>query len=137
MVVEFIDRQDKTNSLNGVKISTGAELSKIIDDLRNRPPFFCELFGMNDCKLLIGLGQNVCCIQYSPSDGSPPYLMATSNSETYDHDYFEFLIGGTQTPVPSRYCIPFDVMKRIAVRFVEMGLRDPNVCWEPVMPQRS
>ena len=39
--------------------------------------FFVELHGGNARDLLIGLGGDVDCVQYSGHDGDPPYLMAT------------------------------------------------------------
>jgi hypothetical protein len=137
MTVEFFDRQDKSSPFNGTKIATGAELSKVIDDLRSRSPFFCELLGANGYKLLLGVGKDGGCIQYSASDGSPPYLMVTTASETAEDDYFEFLIGNVPTPVPRRYCVSFDLMKKIAISFVQTGLRDSSVCWEEIGPPPS
>jgi hypothetical protein len=137
MLVEFFDRQDRANSLNGVKILTGAELSDIVDHLSHRPPFFCELIGANGCKLLIGIAKAVGCVQYSTSDGSPPYLMALSDRALDNHTFVEFLIGNTPTPVPARYCVPFDTVKRVAAWFVETGLRDSRICWEPVAPRNA
>jgi hypothetical protein len=134
VVVEFFDRQQTGNPLNGSKIATSAALSKTLDQWRDRRPFFCELLGENEYKLLIGIGNEVGCVQYSACDGSPPYLMATIERDTENNGYFEFLIGNTPTPVPRRYCIPFDLMKQIASSFIETGLPDSSIHWEEVGP---
>jgi hypothetical protein len=52
MKVEFFDREDRTNPLNGTELVTDVELSSLIEGLRSRPPFFCELMGENGFKLL-------------------------------------------------------------------------------------
>ncbi len=130
MVAKFFDRHQTFNSLNGVKIMTGAELSRVIEELRERRPFFCELVGENGYKLLTGVGKDVGCAQYSLSDGSPPYLMATNNSQFDVRDCVEFLIDSTLTPVPRYYCLPIESVKRIAIYFLETGERSPDVRWE-------
>jgi hypothetical protein len=134
MVVEFFDRQEDDNPLNGSKIATSVALSRTIDQLRNRRPFFFELLGENGYKLLIGVGKHVGCVQYSACDGNPPYLVATTGREMENNTYIEFLAGNTPTPIPRHYCVPFDVMKRIAALFMETGLRDTSIQWEEVGP---
>jgi hypothetical protein len=132
MKIEFFDLQDEANPLNGTKLATEGELSSLIEGLRSRPPFFCELIGENEFKLLVGIGHDVGCIQHSSCDGNPPYLMATSNSVFNPNDCVEFLIGNTPTPVPRCYCLPMELVKQITNHFVETGERRANVHWEEV-----
>ncbi len=133
-MVEFMDLQDDSSPMNGAEFSTAAELSCAIDRLKSRPPFFFELANENGYKLLVGIGVDVGCAQYSPSDGSPPYLTATNGTELNIYDCVEFLITNTPTPVPPRYCLRIDVVKRIAGYFVETGDRSAEVCWEEIRP---
>jgi Immunity protein Imm1 len=132
MVVKFFDRQDKHNPLNGSEIATSAALLKAIDEWRNRRPFFCELLGNNGYKLLIGIDSELGCVQYSSSDGDPPYLVATTEQETENDTEIEFFIDDTSTPILRRYCIPFDLMKRVVASFIDTGLRDPTVHWKEI-----
>lgn len=132
MNAEFFDRQEQSNPLNGAKIENGGKLLKILDDLRSREPFFCELVGENSFNLLLGVGRTIGCVQYSPGDGSTPYLMAVATGEQDSDGYVEFLTADTPTPVPRRYCLSFEIVKQIAAYFIETGKRSPEVSWEEI-----
>jgi len=133
MMVEFYDRQELSNPLNGTQITVGTGLRRIVESLRNRRPFFCELLGNNGFKLLVGIGKNVGCVQHSSSDGEPPYLMAVEEGFEFSTvDTVDFLIGSELTPVPRRYCKSMESVKQIALYFLETGLRCPNVAWEQI-----
>ena len=132
MIVEFFDRQEGANPLNGARMSDGAKVLDVLEELRNRDPFFCELIGENGYNLLIGLGGTIGCAQYSSGDGSQPYLVAVENGIRDSATYTEFLTGNTLTPVAGRYCLPFEVMRQIVVYFVETGHYNPAVPWEEI-----
>jgi hypothetical protein len=132
MNVEFFDREDRRNLFNGSIISEKAHLLEVLNQLQGRAPFFCEILGENGYKVLLGVGGPRGCVQYSSTDGSPPYLMAVSEDpERFDAN-IEFLIGGTLTPVPSRYCLPILAVNEIASYFQMTGKRSPAVSWEEV-----
>jgi len=81
----------------------------------------------------VGIGEKVGCVQYSSHDGMPPYLMAVENGFEFSTiDTIDFLIGGELTPVPRRYCKSMELVKEIALYFLETGLRCPNVTWEKI-----
>src|SRR5215467_16118949 len=134
MKVEFFDHQDRANPLNGAEVAAEAELSSLIEGLRSRPRFLCELIGENGFKLLVGVGHDVGCIQHSSCDGCPPYLMAISGSDPVFNpdDYMEFLTGNTPTEIPRYYCLPMELLKQTANYFVETGERSADVRWEEV-----
>jgi hypothetical protein len=132
MKVEFFDRQDRTNPLNGTELVTDVELSNLIEGLRSRPPFFCELMGENGFALLVGIGHDVGCVQHSAWDGDSPYLMATNNSVFNISDCICFLAGGTLTPVPRYYCLSMELVKQIANYFIKTGDRYADVRWEEI-----
>jgi hypothetical protein len=105
MTVLFFDLQEPSNPMNGLRISNKKGLDDILEKLRSREPFFCKLDGENGYKLDVGLGEELGCIQHSPSDGYIPYLMAVApgppdvvapGTEDAD-DYVEFLAGNTPT----------------------------------------
>jgi Immunity protein Imm1 len=81
---------------------------------------------------MVGIGGEVGCIQYGREDGNPPYWMAASPATKTKAGLFEFLNADTPTPVPARYCLPFDALKDIVVHFVNTGLRTPAVDWEEI-----
>jgi hypothetical protein len=132
MIVEFFDRQERSNPLNAVKIDNAEQLLSVLGGLRNRAPFFCELVGQNGFNLLLGMSESRGCAQYSAADGSPPYLMAVSNEAGYNDEFMEFLTANTSTPVPTRYCLPMERIKKIAAEFVESGERSTIVDWEEI-----
>jgi hypothetical protein len=132
MKVEFFDRQDESNPLNGAQIGTDDELSSIIESLRTRPPFLCELIGENGHNLMVGIGDDIGCVQHSSCDGLPPYLMGTKDAPRDTNNCVDFLIGDTPTPIPRRYCLPMELVKRIASDFVDTGERSADVHWEEI-----
>ena len=152
MKVEFMDMQDKSNPLNGTTIGSGQELASILDQLRHREPFGLELDGENGFSLTILLAETFGAVQYAATGSDPPYFLAvapdspplpTSRKASPHFLAFkadeekgvpspEFLVGGTGTPMPTRYCLPYDLVKGIALYFLENGARNPNLVWESV-----
>jgi hypothetical protein len=132
MKVEFFDRQDVQNPHNGVSIDEKSRLSDLLDQMKARVPFFCELLGQNGYKLLVGIGGRKGCVQFSRSDGDTPYFMAASHNPHCPSEGVSFLIGGTLTYVPSRYCISFETVKDIAEHFLLNGERSPRAVWEEI-----
>jgi hypothetical protein len=135
MTVTFFDRQDESNPNNAKQIDNSDQLLKLLTSLRNRAPFFVELLGENGYALLVGIGPVTGRIQYSPGNGTLPYLMAVGDSaiqnpSTKDQDYVEFLTSDAPTPVSKRYCLPFDVVQQGAAYFLETGNRIPTLMWE-------
>ncbi|MFE0759012.1 hypothetical protein ACFW16_33950 [Inquilinus sp. NPDC058860] len=132
MKVRFFDRQNDGNPKNGAMIETKEDLAKLLSGIDLDRSVFCELIGENGYNLLIGLSKDRGCAQHSRADGELPYLMAVSNQKAISDECFEFLLGGTPTPVPSRYCMPIDAVKKIACYFQSVGGICPDFSWEEV-----
>ena len=130
MIAVFYDTREASNPLNGTRIRNKEELRQILDSLPKAEPFFCKLEGENGYELLVGVGQNNGCAQYSRSDGEPPYLVALGTNDSDDAECLEFMIGNELTPVPQRRCLPFALAREIAAYFIETGDRSPDVSWE-------
>lgn len=113
-------------------MNDSADVLKVLEDLRNRDPFFCELICENGYNLLIGLGGKIGCAQYGNGDGRAPYMMAVTNGAPHTTAYTEFLTGNTPTPVAGRYCLPFEEVRQIVVYFLEAGRRNPAVWCEEI-----
>ena len=75
MHVLYANQQDDLDPMNGTVID-GVKLAELLDGRRKKPPFLARLSGENGFELMIGIGGNVGCAQYSRSDGELPYLMA-------------------------------------------------------------
>jgi hypothetical protein len=132
MKTQFFDRQDPNNPANGRMVNNSAELRSILMAARKRHPFFAELIGENGFKLLLGLGGNQGSAQFSSVDGSPPYLMAIASDGDDADEASTFLISDTLTPVPKRYCLPYEAIMDIAEAFVQTGRQKPDIYWEEI-----
>ncbi|MGA2095545.1 MAG: Imm1 family immunity protein [Candidatus Acidiferrum sp.] len=152
MKVEFVDMQQTDNPLNGTLMVRAPELVNLLESLRNREPFGLELVGENDMTLTICLAETYGTVQYAAKTGEPPYLLAVApgvpplprrgvvsmHSLALQTDSErgvkspEFLVGGTATPFPTRYCLPYELVRDIAVYFLECGEREPGVMWESI-----
>ena len=132
MIVTFFDREELSNPSNGLRIKNQIELDDVLEKLRNREPFVFELFGENGFKLLVCFGNTIGCVQHSPGDGSSPYLVAVTPSEQVTEDYFEFLAGGTPTPISRRYCMRWEQVRQITAHFLETGAPSPDFLWDEI-----
>jgi Immunity protein Imm1 len=132
MKAVFSDMQDYSTSLDGATVRDRNELFAVMDSARDREPFVCELEGENGYKLMLGIGKDVGCVQYSPIDGDIPYLMALAPGNHYEGEYIEFLMGNTPSSIPRRNCLPLEMVKEIAAYFIETGGRWSAVSWEEV-----
>ena len=132
MKVNFFYLQYKTNPYHGELVKNTTWLMSRIDELRERDPSFCDLEAENGFVLLLGVSEDRGCAQYSAIDGSPPYLMAADVSVEDDEDYMEFLTADTNTPVPTRYCLPIEQIKEIAKEFIITGERSEEFTWEEI-----
>jgi hypothetical protein len=128
----ILRRQDLENPLNGCSFDNAKSLIEQLQALADRPPFFCELEGHNGYTLLVGLGRSWSCVQYSRTDGQPPYWMALSPDHGASGDDLCFLIGGTATPIRSHYRLSFDTVEEMVSHFVETGERGPLLEWEEI-----
>jgi hypothetical protein len=131
MIVTFFDREDQENPLHGAVIRDSERLFQILEALRGRSPFICELVGENDFLIHIGIGEKG-SVQHSRCDGRPPYLLAVAPHQERSVGYTEFLMGGTPCPISNRYCMPFEAVHEIARYFLETGEAHPDFKWENV-----
>lgn len=133
MTSQFFDMQDTENPLNGTSVRSSSELQSLLEGVTDREPFFAELVAENGFKLLLGIGPSEACVQFSLTDGSPPYLMAVArDAPSTAEGEVEFLIGDTATPVPKRFSLPYKTMVDVAACFVDSGERYTGVAWEDV-----
>jgi hypothetical protein len=130
MIVTFFDRQDHRNKENGNCINTTDAFFKILDATADREPFFVELVGNRGFNLLVGVRRDGGCVQFSPSDGVPPYLMAVGNPAL--DGFSEYLIGGTPTPIPNRFDLGRDRLRAIIGTFLDSGEKADSFVWEEI-----
>ena len=131
-MVTFFDREELSNSINGMSIGNQAELDNVLEKLADREPFFFELLAENDYKLLVGFSNTVGCSQHSPANGDSPYLVAIAPTEQVTEDHFEFLMGGTPTPISKHYCMFWEQVRQITAHFLKTGDLSPDFLWEEI-----
>ena len=132
MKAVFNDMEDHSSSVDGATVHDRNELFAQLDSIGDREPFGCELLGENGFKLTLGIGKDIGFVQHSPADGDIPYLVAVAPQKYCEQEYVEFLVGGTPTPIPQRFCLLFEMVKQIAAHFVETGERSPAFSWEEI-----
>jgi hypothetical protein len=132
MNTTFFDKQDRSNSLNGTRLRNLSELTRTLGDLTSRQPFFVELHNTGGAKLLVGVGREYGCCQYGSLSGEPPYSMAVAEETRRSNQSCEFLIDGTATEIPGKYCIPMETVLSVAMHFVETGQQSQSVEWEEI-----
>jgi hypothetical protein len=128
MILQILDLETKDAV---VSITTAAEVERWLEGLRERDPFMFELAGDNGYQLTIGLGKGIGCVQFSKSDGDPPYLVAKSETLLVTEPQ-EFSMGGTPTPINPEFCLSFDRVKDIAIYFATTGEKHPAISWDEV-----
>lgn len=126
------DLQQLDNPMNGARLETTAAIAGLFRSLRERKPFLFELRGDNGFMLTVGFARNCGSVQYSPSDGSPPYLMAVADDAVDDGKFVEFFAGNTPTPIPRRFCLPADEVEKIVAEFVTHDGKSEAVAWEEI-----
>lgn len=132
MKAVFNDMQDPSSGLDGATVHDRGDLSTLLESVLDRKPFGCELEGENGYKLTLGIGKEVCFVQHGPSNGDPPYLLALGPQDFWKHECADFLVGDTPSPIPQRFCLPFEMAIDIVAYFLETGERCPAVCWEEI-----
>jgi hypothetical protein len=132
MSVVFHDLQDERNKLEGIRVGDPCGLRVLLDALRHREPFVFELVDDAGNALTIGLGAEIGFVQHSGNDGNPPYLMALDDTAPDDEGFNEFLVSGTPTPIPKKYCLPIKIIEIIAAEFVATGARSLAVAWDEI-----
>ena len=128
----FNDMQDHSSSLDGAAVHNHHELFAVLDNAQGREPFGRELEGENGYKLTLGVGKDVGFVQHGRADGDTPYLAAVAPENYWHQEYAEFFVGDTPTPIPQRFCLPFEMVKQIAAYFIETGERSPAFAWEEI-----
>jgi hypothetical protein len=82
--------------------------------------------------LTVAWSTEMACVQYGPSDGKPPYMMALGDPAGDPDAYIEFLTGGTPTPLSRRFCMPVAKAREIIVNFLQDGQRSTMAEWEEI-----
>jgi hypothetical protein len=150
MKAEFIDMAKGRPSHKTV--TTWNQMSSLLEESRSREPFLFELVGDQGHTLTVGLAKQVGSVQFAPTNGDSPYLEAVSpgspplNEKEARNPYaaairadelagvvpIEFVCAGSATPIPSRYIVPYELVRKIVMDFLQTGQPSPEVFWEEI-----
>lgn len=132
--VTLHNQQSPADPLSGSHLDNADRLGSVLDGLQSREPFLLEIEGENGFRLTMGIGGPVGCAQYASSDGEPPYLMAVMKplQPPVPTGEYVFLCGGQETPISADHCVPYAVLRAVAIYFMETGRRSPDVNWVEV-----
>ncbi len=117
--------------MNGTILESAAALTELFQCLSHREPFIFELRSENGVTLTVGFAVDRGFVQYSSSDGLPPYLVARADARR-DGDDIEYLAGGTLTPIAGKFCLRIEQVEEIATHFLASGDRSGTVIWEEI-----
>ena len=113
------------------ELSDASILDALLDSLGGRQPFSFELLGENGSMLTVAWSPEITCVQYSPSDGQPPYLMALGAPTDDPDEYLDFLTGGTPTPLATVLYADCEGQTGY-LDFLRDGQRSSKVEWEEI-----
>ncbi len=130
MSAVFFDLQDETNPDNGKIVEDGASVKELLRKNTSRRPFTCQLVYEDRLQLMIGLGQDQCCVQHSSSNGDSPYLVGYLKEKRGLTGEVEFMLSGSPTEISRRQCFPLNILLEVAAHFVETGDTSSIVLWE-------
>lgn len=131
MRAKFFDHQDTENEKNERDVVDAGEALALLRSLRSRQPSFCSLESRS-WTLLIGVAEEMGCVQLSAPDRQPPYLMAFNSSNVNADGYVEFMSGGTPTPISVRYCIPWELVEEIVKELLTHDRQPAGIVWEEI-----
>ncbi|MBN8662686.1 MAG: hypothetical protein J0M35_20125 [Candidatus Obscuribacter phosphatis] len=103
------------------------ELGSFLESQRAKS-IFCQLSCDNGYKLQFGIDGDLGCAQFLGVDEEPPYLVAVTPIKVVESSH-DFDLTGSATEVASENCLPFDLLKRIVLKFLETGAKSSLVEW--------
>jgi hypothetical protein len=119
------------HALDGTLLASQEDVLALIDSAANREPFMGEIDSEKGDILTVGIGK-CCYASVGPREGGSPFFDAVSSSRNVKGKYCTFLLGGTLTEIPSKYCLTRSELLVIIARFVEEGVKHDSIQWEQI-----
>ncbi len=132
MRASFDDFEDTRNQRNGDWIESEAELRELLHSFDGRAPFVFELRSESGLALMAGFSESACCAQIGSANGEPPYWMAVAQQPIAGLQAFEFLCGGTLSPIDGRLLLRPDAFFEITLCFLRTGHKSTAVEWAEI-----
>ncbi len=105
-----------------------AELNAFLENQR-KESMMCQLISESGYKLQIGIDGDIGCAQFMSNDDEPPYLMAVTPVKVIESSH-DFIMTGSATEVASENCLPFELIRKLVLEFLETGAKSQLVEWE-------
>src|SRR5262249_2261927 len=101
----------------------------ILDNISNREPTVCELVDKNGVSLFLGIGKPYGGAEFRSASQRAVQIGTPIERNSPDIVGTSFQSASGAISLPSRYLLPFELVKQIAVEFFETGDRSPLVLW--------
>lgn len=100
-------------------------------DQQRKDSMMCQLISDNGYQLQIGIDGEIGCAQFLSVDSLPPYYLAVTPIQVIEGTH-HFDLGGSTTEMLSDNCLPFDLLKKVVLEFLQTGQKSELVKWEEV-----
>ena len=115
-----------------IVVKDKTHLAELILEHSRLTPHFVELVADGNRAMMIGIGGNLCSVQYTVESGRPPYLVAKGGFNGESDEVTEFMMEDTPTQVPKRLCISLEQTLSIVMHFFENHEPLQTVEWESI-----
>ena len=132
MNATFVDLNNNENPANGTVISA-PNIRKCVRDFQCKTPSMFQLQLQSGVRIEVGVAGDMGCIQYTPANGLPPYVMATTSLiHSPTESYVIFSVGGTDTPISDRFCLPIELLVIALEHIIIESKLFEGLFWEEV-----
>ncbi len=115
-------------------IASHDELRDLLGQLWSGEPQFYDLVSPQGDTLCLGLGAEHGCATFATwlmvKEGRTTDAVFDEDASEDPESGFEFLAGGTPTPVAPRYLGPLETIERIACQFLDTADVPRDIVWE-------
>ena len=136
MKVQYKNWSNIDDTLNGIVISDGPSARKLLATVALCPSFV-ELKREDGCKLLLGLGGDVGCAQFTPAPSAQVHSLMAALDDGNRDELMELSIRGRRVPMSRRYCLPLHTIQRLASDFTRFRYASRSVTWDELDDQET
>lgn len=105
-------------------------LGNFLEEQR-KESMMCKLVSDSGYQLQIGIDGDIGCTQFLSINNLPPYYLARTPVQVIEGTH-HFDLGGSATEMLSDNCLPFELLKKVVLDFLQTGQRSSVVEWEEV-----
>jgi len=137
MKVTYENDEHQDDPDNGGDFSSISDVLRLLDEQPpyRRRPFSFHLINERGLWLTVGIERKFGFVQHEEDEGGPYFLALDRATAQVSTSNMEFMVGGTPTPIPGRFRVSVDKLKRIVQEWLTTGARSNEVEWEIVGAQ--